>query len=41
MNQVFSKYCQMPEASNVYRKFDVDMGSTPSGVACPYLEYLL
>lgn len=28
---LFSKYCEMPEASNIYRKIDVGMGSTLKG----------
>jgi hypothetical protein len=31
LNQAFNKYCQRPEASNVYRKIEGGMGSTPSG----------
>jgi hypothetical protein len=28
---VINEYCQMPEASNVYRKTEVGEGSTPPG----------
>jgi len=34
LNWAFNEYCQMPEASYVYRKLVKGGGSTPAGVGC-------